>query len=69
MSEESTTPDPVELVRRAFEAANRRVRLAAPATFDSARAWVFVWVRGFVARLTVLEVDEARAAAERLAGS
>ena len=29
--------------------------------------WVFVWVRGLVARLTVLEVDEARAAAERLA--
>jgi ketosteroid isomerase-like protein len=29
--------------------------------------WVFVWVRGSVARLTVYEVDEARAAAERLA--
>jgi len=29
--------------------------------------WVFVWVRGLIARLTILEVDEARAAAERLA--
>ncbi len=29
--------------------------------------WVFVWVRGLIARLTVLEVDEARDAAERLA--
>ncbi len=30
--------------------------------------WVFVWVRGLCARLTISEVDEARAAAERLAG-
>jgi uncharacterized protein (TIGR02246 family) len=29
--------------------------------------WVFVWVRGLIARLTISEVDEARAAAERLA--
>ncbi len=29
--------------------------------------WIFVWVRGLVARVTVLEVDEARAAVERLA--
>ena len=29
--------------------------------------WVFVWVRGLIARITVYEVDEARAAAERLA--
>ena len=29
--------------------------------------WVFVWVRGLIARLTIYEVDEARAAAERLA--
>lgn len=29
--------------------------------------WVFVWVGGLVARLTILEVDEARALAERLA--
>jgi ketosteroid isomerase-like protein len=28
--------------------------------------WVFVWARGLIARLTILEVDEARAAAERL---
>jgi uncharacterized protein (TIGR02246 family) len=27
--------------------------------------WVFVWVRGLIARLTISEVDEARAAAER----
>ena len=29
--------------------------------------WVFVWVRGLVARLTVYEADEGRAAAECLA--
>ena len=28
--------------------------------------WVFVWVRGLIARLSTSEVDEARAAAERL---
>jgi hypothetical protein len=31
--------------------------------------WVFVWVQASVARLTVLEVDDGRAAAERLAES
>jgi uncharacterized protein (TIGR02246 family) len=30
--------------------------------------WVFVWVRDLIARLTTFEVDEARSAAERLAG-
>jgi hypothetical protein len=30
--------------------------------------WVFVWARGLIARLTISEVDEGRAAAERLAG-
>ena len=29
--------------------------------------WVFVWVRDLIARLSVYEVDEGRAAAERLA--
>jgi uncharacterized protein (TIGR02246 family) len=29
--------------------------------------WVFVWERGLIARLTTSEIDEARAAAERLA--
>jgi hypothetical protein len=29
--------------------------------------WVFLWERGLIARLTISEVDEARAAAERLA--
>jgi ketosteroid isomerase-like protein len=29
--------------------------------------WVFVWVGGLIARLTISEVDEARAAAERFA--
>jgi hypothetical protein len=29
--------------------------------------WVFVWVRDLIARLTTSDVDEARAAAERLA--
>jgi uncharacterized protein (TIGR02246 family) len=134
MPEESTAPDLVELVRRAFEAANSRdldavaSSFAEDATFDGRglgdhfegraairsfiedwfrtyedleygleevrdlgngavfavviqsgrpagsaghvrqrEGWVFVFVRGLVARVTVLEVDEARAAAERLA--
>ena len=29
--------------------------------------WVFVWVRGLIARLAISDIDEARAAAERLA--
>jgi len=29
--------------------------------------WVFLWVRGLIARLTTSEIDEARAAAQRLA--
>jgi hypothetical protein len=29
--------------------------------------WVYLWVRGLLARLTIYDVDEARAAAERLA--
>jgi uncharacterized protein (TIGR02246 family) len=134
MSDESTTPDLVERMGRAFEAANRRDLDAAAsifaedAIFDGRalgdhfegraairsffddwfgvyedleygleevrdlgngvvfavvvqngrplgsaghlrqrEGWVFVWVRGLIARLTISEVDEARAAAERLA--
>jgi ketosteroid isomerase-like protein len=29
--------------------------------------WVYIWVRGLIARLTTYDVDEGRAAAERLA--
>jgi ketosteroid isomerase-like protein len=29
--------------------------------------WVYIWARGLIARLTTYDVDEARAAAERLA--
>jgi uncharacterized protein (TIGR02246 family) len=134
MSEESPTPDLVELMGRAFEAANRRDldavagSFAEDATFDgrgvpdhhegraairsmleewyaiydelefgleeirdlgngvvfalvvqNARlagsaghlrqreGWVFVWVGGLIASLATSEVDEGRAAAERLA--
>ena len=134
MSKESTTPDPVALIGRTLEAANRRdldavaSSFAEDAVFDGRAAgalfegraairrfledwfgaweelefgleevrdlgngvvfavvtqsgrpassaghlrqregWVFVWVRGLIARLTIYEVDEARAAAERLA--
>ena len=134
MSEETTTPDLVELVGRAFEAANRREldavagSFAEDATFDGRgvrdhyegraairsmleewfaayeelefgleevrdlgngvvfavvvqngrpagsaghlrqrEGWVFLWVRGLVASLTTSEIDEGRAAAERLA--
>jgi uncharacterized protein (TIGR02246 family) len=133
MPEESTPPDLVVLVGRAFEAANRRdldavaSSFAEDATFDGRvedlhgraairsfleewfgtyeklefgleevrdlgngvvfavvvqngrpagsgghlrqrEGWVFVWVRDLIARLTISEVDEGRAAAERLAG-
>ena len=29
--------------------------------------WVYLWVRGLIARLTISDIDEARAAADRLA--
>jgi uncharacterized protein (TIGR02246 family) len=134
MSEESTTPDLVELMGMAFEAANRRDldavinSFAEDATFDGRgvpdhhegraairsmleewfgsyeelefgleevrdlgngvvfavvvqngrlagsaghlrqrEGWVFVWVGGLIARLVTSDIDEARAAAERLA--
>jgi uncharacterized protein (TIGR02246 family) len=133
MAEESTTTDPVELLGRAVEAANRRDLDAAANSFaedaifdgralgdrfegraairsfledwfgmyeelefgveevrdlgngvvfavvvQDARpagsaghvrqreGWVFVWVGGLIASLTISEVDEARAAGERL---
>jgi ketosteroid isomerase-like protein len=31
--------------------------------------WVFLWVRGLIAHLSIYDIDEARAAAERLAES
>jgi uncharacterized protein (TIGR02246 family) len=134
MPEKSTTPDLVELVRRQFEAANRRDLDCVTSGFtpdavfegralgdifegraairsfleewfgayeelevglDEVRdlgngivfavviqngrlvgsaghlrqreGWVFVWVRGLIARLAISDIDEARAAAERLA--
>jgi ketosteroid isomerase-like protein len=134
MPEESTTPDPVERVRRQFEAGNRRDIDAVMSTFavdavlegralgeifegqvairafvegwfgmyeelefkleevhdlgngvvravvlqegrpagiaghvQQREGWVYVWVGGLIARLTVFDIDEARAAAERLA--
>ena len=129
MSDESTTPDPVELLGRAVEAANRldvdavASSFAEDATFDGRalgdhfegraairsfiedwfgayeelefgleevrdlgkgvvfavvtqngrpagsaghlrqrEGWVFVWVRGLIARLSIYDLDEARAA-------
>ncbi len=134
MSDESTTPDLVELVQRAIEAANRRdldaviTSFAPDAVFEGRglgdifegrpalrsflenwfgtyeelefgleevrdlgngvvfavvvqngrpvgsaghlrqrEGWVFVWVRDLIARLSISEIDEARASAERLA--
>jgi ketosteroid isomerase-like protein len=134
MTEESTTPDLVELVRKQAEAANRRDldavmnACAEDATLDGRGAgnfsegraairrfvedwfdayeklhfefeevshlgngvvfavliqdgrpvgsaghvrqregWVYIWARGLIARLTTYDVDEGRAAAERLA--
>jgi ketosteroid isomerase-like protein len=136
VSQESTTPDLVELVGRAFEAVNRRDvdavinSFAVDAVFEGRalgdifeghtvirsfieewfglyeeleyrleeardlgngvvfavvvqdgrpvgsaghvhqrEGWVVVWVRDSIARITVSEVDEGRAAAERLAKS
>ena len=134
MSQESTTPDPVELVRRQFEAGNRRDLDAVTSSFApdavmdgralgdhfegraairsfiedwfgayeelkfgleevrdlgkgvvfavvtqngrpvggaghvrQREGWVYVWVGGLIAQFTVSDIDEARAAAERLA--
>jgi uncharacterized protein (TIGR02246 family) len=134
MAEESTTPDLLELTRRAIEAGNRRDLDAAASSFApdavfegralgdifegraairsffeewfgayeelevgleevrdlgngvvfavviqngrlvgsaghirQREGWVFVWVRGLIARLTASDIDEACAAAERLA--
>jgi ketosteroid isomerase-like protein len=132
MSEESTTPDPVELVRMQFEALNRhdldgvmssvaedavvvgRVEVlegraairrfipewlgayeeldweleevshlgggvvfavasqvgrlvGSPGRIRQREGWVYLFEGGSIARLTTLEVDEGRAAAERLA--
>ena len=132
MSEESATPDLVELVRKQFEALNRRdldgvmSRVAEDGVLDGRvnrvegraairgfldewfgayeeldyeleevsdlgggvvfavaiqdgrlvgsdgrvrqrEGWVYLWVGDLIARLTTSEVDEARAAAERLA--
>jgi uncharacterized protein (TIGR02246 family) len=136
MSQEFTTPDLVELVQRAIEAANRRdldaviTSFAPDAVFEGRglgdifegrpairnfldhwfgmyeelefkledvrnlgngvvfavviqdgrpvgsaghlgqrEGWVFLWERGLIARLTISEIDVARAAAERLAES
>ena len=135
MPEESTTPDLLELVGRALEAANRRDLDAVAGSFGEdaifdgrglgdrfegraairsfletwfgtyeglefgleevrdlgngvvfavvvqngrpagsaghlrqREGWVIVWVRDLIARLTISEVDEGRATAERLAG-
>jgi hypothetical protein len=38
-----------------------------PGRLRQREGWVVVWVGGLIARLTISEVDEARAAAERLA--
>jgi ketosteroid isomerase-like protein len=35
--------------------------------FRQREGWVFLWERGLVARLSAYDIDEARAAAERLA--
>ena len=134
MPEESTTPDPVECVRRQFEAGNRRDIDAVVSTFavdavlegrglgdvfegqaairafvegwfgmyeelefkleevhdlgngvvlavvlqegrpvgiaghvQQREGWVYVWVGGLIARFTVYDIDEARAAPERVA--
>ena len=134
MSEESTTPDLVELVRRQFKAGNRRDLDAVTSSFApdavldgrvvgdhfegraairsfiedwfgtyeelefgleevrdlgkgvvfavvtqngrlvgsaghvrQREGWVYVWVGGLIARLTISDIDEARATAARLA--
>jgi hypothetical protein len=66
MSEESTTPDLVERVRRQFEAANRRDIAGIAGHVRQREGWVYVWVGGLIARLTACDIDEARAAAEGL---
>jgi len=41
--------------------------VGSPGRLRQREGWVFVWVRGLIARLAISEVEEGRAAAERLA--
>jgi hypothetical protein len=65
MAEESTTSDLVELSRRLVEAGNRH-------DFDAVMSFyapVAIWAEGLIERVTMYsDIDEARVAAERLAG-
>jgi hypothetical protein len=62
MPEESATADLVAVVVQDGRPAGSVGRVR------QREGWIFVWLGDSVARLTILEVDEARAAAERLAG-
>jgi hypothetical protein len=81
MSQESTTPDLALLVQRRVDAVNARdidaaMGFYAPdAVYDTSpmglgrfEGRVFLWVDGLIERVTAyLDIEEARAAAERLA--
>jgi hypothetical protein len=85
MPAESTTPGLVELTRRTFEAGSRhdlgngvvfsRVResgrlAGSEGRVQQERGWVLLWAEDVVTQATAyLDVDRARAAAERLAES
>jgi hypothetical protein len=63
MTEESTTPDLVELVHGAF---GRPLGTAGYVT--QREGWVFTWAEGLIVNHTIYhDIDEGRAAAQRLA--
>jgi hypothetical protein len=80
MSQESTTPDLVELARRVLDAANRldfdvfsvdRASgrpVGSTGRLEYRLATAAVWEEGLIVRITAYtDIDEGRAAAERLA--
>jgi len=81
MPEDSTTPDPVELARRVQDAGNRRDidegfqvftqrgrPIGSTGEVHQRSARLVLMIDGLIVRLTsYTDVDEARAAAERLA--
>jgi hypothetical protein len=76
MPEESTTADPVELTRQSIEAANRgdlralfeASPLGSQSTMQERSAFTVIWEQSMISRVVASrDIDEARAAAERLA--
>jgi hypothetical protein len=72
MSGESTTPDAVEFTRRLYKTVSIQTGRPVSSSGDVQIrfAAVHTWAEGLIVRITTYgDVDEARAAAERLAES